>query len=40
MKILVFIQTYISPTMTFIYNEVIELSKKHEVLILTIKKNS
>ncbi len=38
MKVLVFIQTYISPTMTFIYNEVIELSKKHEVLILTTEK--
>lgn len=39
MKVLVFIQKYISPTMTFIYNEVIELSKKHEVLILTTEKD-
>ena len=40
MKILIFIQKYISPTMTFVYNDIIELSKKNEVLVLTNEKNN
>jgi colanic acid/amylovoran biosynthesis glycosyltransferase len=38
MKVLIFVQTYISQTMTFVYNDIIELSKKHEVMVLTTEK--
>ena len=34
MKILVFSEKFITPTLTFIYNEVAELSKHHEVLVI------
>ena len=34
MRILVFVEMFMQPTLTFIYNEVIELAKHHEVKIL------
>ena len=35
MKILVFVERFMSPTLMFIYNEIQELSKTNEVLVLT-----
>jgi glycosyltransferase involved in cell wall biosynthesis len=40
MKILVFIKTFANPTLTFIYNEVTELAKKHEVKIITCERKN
>jgi glycosyltransferase involved in cell wall biosynthesis len=40
MKILVFIQTFANPTLTFIYNEVTELAKNHEVKIITCERKN
>ncbi len=40
MKILVFIKTFASPTLTFIYNEVSELAKTHEVKIITCERKN
>jgi colanic acid/amylovoran biosynthesis glycosyltransferase len=34
MKILVFVENFMEPTLTFIYNEIVELSKYHEVKLL------
>jgi colanic acid/amylovoran biosynthesis glycosyltransferase len=34
MKILVFVENFMEPTLTFIYNEIVELSKYHEVKVL------
>jgi len=38
MKILVFVEIFMSPTILFIYNEINELSKDNEVLLLTTKR--
>lgn len=38
MKILVFVKTFANPTLTFIYNEVTELAKNHEVRVLTCER--
>ena len=35
MRILVFVKTFANPTLTFIYSEILEMSKKHEVLVVT-----
>lgn len=35
MKILIFVKTFANPTLTFIYSEIFELSKIHEVLVVT-----
>lgn len=35
MRILVFVKTFANPTLTFIYSEILEMSKKHEVLVIT-----
>lgn len=35
MRILVFVKTFANPTLTFIYNEIHEMSKKHDVLVIT-----
>ncbi len=40
MKVLVFIKTFANPTLTFIYNEVSELAKKHEVKIITFERKN
>jgi UDP-N-acetylglucosamine:LPS N-acetylglucosamine transferase len=40
MKILVFIKTFANPTLTFIYNEVTELAKNHEVKIITCERKN
>jgi len=38
MKILIFVKTFANPTLTFIYNEVTELAKQHEVKIVTCER--
>lgn len=40
MKVLVFCKSFASPTLTFIYNEVTELAKSAEVLVLTCKREN
>lgn len=40
MRILVFIKDFAGPTLTFIYNEVTELAKKHEVKIITCERKN
>jgi colanic acid/amylovoran biosynthesis glycosyltransferase len=40
MKILVFIKTFANQTLTFIYNEVTELAKSHEVKIITCERKN
>ena len=39
MKILVFVETFMAPTLTFVYNEITELAKHHEVKILCTKRS-
>src|ERR1700761_7871681 len=34
MKVLVFVEKFMSPTLTFVYNEITELAKHHEVKVL------
>ena len=38
MKILVFVESFMSPTLTFVYNEVVELAKHHHVTILCLER--
>src|ERR1035437_10260603 len=38
MKILVFVETFMYPTLTFVYNEVTELAKHHEVKVLCTRR--
>lgn len=40
MKILVFVKTFANPTLTFIYNEITELSKHAEVLVVTCERKN
>lgn len=40
MNILIFIKTFTNPTLTFIYNEVTELVKNHEVNIITCERKN
>jgi len=38
MRILVFVENFMSPTLTFVYNEIIELAKHHDVKVLCTKR--
>lgn len=40
MKILIFVKTFANPTLTFIYNEVTELAKHHDVKIITCERKN
>lgn len=40
MKILYFVKTFANPTLTFIYNEIHEISKHHEVLVITLERRN
>lgn len=40
MRILVFVKTFANPTLTFIYNEVSELAKLHEVMVITCERKN
>lgn len=40
MRILCFVKTFANPTLTFIYNEIQELSKHNEVLVVTLERRN
>ncbi len=40
MRVLVFVETFMSPTLTFVYNELIALSKEHTVRVLATRRVS
>jgi len=40
MRVLVFVETFMSLTLTFVYNELLELNKEHTVRVLTTRRTS
>lgn len=40
MKILIFVKTFANPTLTFVYNEILALSQKAEVLVITTERKN